>query len=465
MSNRDSGFPPASDLVEQALADSGADRCTVLVEERWSANVRFAVNAPTSNGLRRSRSVTVVSFVDGPEGTSSASVTRSGVVDVGDLVAESESLARSAQPAPDAHEPVHGVVDADFSQQPDETGHEALTGIVTGLAGAFPVAERLGTTLAGYAQHAVETTYLGTSTGLRRRHAQPTGEFQLNGRADAGRRSAWSSAATPHLDTLHVDGHVAEIHQRLQWASTPIELPAGRYEAILPPIAVADLMIYLYWTLSARNAADGRTVFSRRGGGTRVGDQLSALPFELRGDPEEPDLACMPFLTASASSEVASVFDNGAPLSRTAWIKDGVLENLFTPRADARRDGTRFAAPIDNLVLELPGAIGATEDLVARTERGLLLTCLWYIREVDPAMLLLTGLTRDGVYLVEDGQIKGAVNNFRFNESPVDLLGRAVESGATTRTMSREWGDEFNRTCMPPLRIPDFNMSSVSPAN
>jgi len=262
-----------------------------------------------------------------------------------------------------------------------------------------------------------------------------------------------------------VDGHVAEIHQRLQWASTPIELPAGRYEAILPPIAVADLMIYLYWTLSARNAADGRTVFSRRGGGTRVGDQLSALPFELRGDPEEPDLACMPFLTASASSEVASVFDNGAPLSRTAWIKDGVLENLFTPRADARRDGTRFAAPIDNLVLELPGAIGATEDLVARTERGLLLTCLWYIREVDPAMLLLTGLTRDGVYLVEDGQIKGAVNNFRFNESPVDLLGRAVESGATTRTMSREWGDEFNRTCMPPLRIPDFNMSSVSPAN
>jgi predicted Zn-dependent protease len=103
--------------------------------------------------------------------------------------------------------------------------------------------------------------------------------------------------------------------------------------------------------------------------------------------------------------------------------------------------------------------------MVARTERGLLLTCLWYIREVDPATLLMTGLTRDGVYVVEDGAVVGAANNFRFNESPVDLLARATEVGTPVRSLGREFGEYLNRTVTPPLRIPDFNMSSVSQAS
>ncbi|MBJ7530956.1 MAG: TldD/PmbA family protein, partial [Nocardioides sp.] len=108
---------------------------------------------------------------------------------------------------------------------------------------------------------------------------------------------------------------------------------------------------------------------------------------------------------------------------------------------------------------------GTVEDMVAGTQRGLLLTCLWYIREVDPQTMLLTGLTRDGVYLVEGGEITGVVNNFRFNESPVDLLGRFSHASATVPSFSREWGDDyFSRTATPALRVPDFNMSSVSQA-
>jgi predicted Zn-dependent protease len=120
---------------------------------------------------------------------------------------------------------------------------------------------------------------------------------------------------------------------------------------------------------------------------------------------------------------------------------------------------------VDNLILEVPDGPASIDDLVASTERGLLLTCLWYIREVDPQTLLLTGLTRDGVYLVEGGEVVGQVNNFRFNESPVDLLGRFSESGTTLPAFSREWGDYFPRVAMPALRVPDFNMSSVSPAS
>jgi predicted Zn-dependent protease len=103
--------------------------------------------------------------------------------------------------------------------------------------------------------------------------------------------------------------------------------------------------------------------------------------------------------------------------------------------------------------------------MIAGTRRGLLLTCLWYVREVDPQTLLLTGLTRDGVYLVENGEVAGAVNNFRFNESPVGMLDRIAEVGATARTLPREWSDYFTRAAMPPVRVDGFNMSSVSQAS
>ena len=123
-----------------------------------------------------------------------------------------------------------------------------------------------------------------------------------------------------------------------------------------------------------------------------------------------------------------------------------------------------MAPAIDNLILD-GGEDRSLEEMVASTERGLLLTCLWYIREVDPATLLLTGLTRDGVYLIEDGVVVGEVNNFRFNESPVDLLRRFTHASATVPSFSREWGDDyFSRTATPGLRVPDFNMSSVSQA-
>jgi predicted Zn-dependent protease len=147
------------------------------------------------------------------------------------------------------------------------------------------------------------------------------------------------------------------------------------------------------------------------------------------------------------------------------WIDQGVLTNLVRPRAWALKTTAPATAAVDNLILELPGATVSQEDMVAATDRGLLLTTLWYIREVDPQTLLLTGLTRDGVFLVENGEVTGAVNNFRFNESPVDLLARASEASRTERTLPREWNDWFTRAAMPTLRVPDFNMSSVSPAS
>jgi predicted Zn-dependent protease len=251
----------------------------------------------------------------------------------------------------------------------------------------------------------------------------------------------------------------------MAWSQRRIDLPAGRYETVLPPSAVADLMIYLYWTMEARDADEGRNVFARPGGGNRVGDRLAELPLTLRSDPAAPGLETAPFQVVAASSGTASVFDNGMATPAVEWISGGVLANLIRPRAWALRTTAPATAAVDNLILEDPTATADLDAMVAATDRGLLLTTLWYIREVDPQTLLLTGLTRDGVFLVEGGEVTGAVNNFRFNESPVDLLGRANQAGRTERTLPREWNDWFTRAAMPALRVPDFNMSSVSPAS
>jgi predicted Zn-dependent protease len=222
----------------------------------------------------------------------------------------------------------------------------------------------------------------------------------------------------------------------------------------------------LYWSAGAKEAADGRTVFSKAGGGTRIGDRLCSLPVSLSSDPLAPGLACAPFVISHASGPDSSVFDNGLPLRKTSWIRDGSLAALVSSRHSAALAGVPVTPAIDNLTFTTSAAgAPALEEMIASTGRGLLLTCLWYIREVDPQTLLLTGLTRDGVYLVEDGEVVGGVNNFRFNESPVGMLGRMLEVGATEPTLPREWGDYFNRAAMPPVRVEGFNMSSVSQAS
>jgi predicted Zn-dependent protease len=185
----------------------------------------------------------------------------------------------------------------------------------------------------------------------------------------------------------------------------------------------------------------------------------------LRSDPFAPGLSCDPFVIAHASSGESSVFDNGLPLGPTTWIDAGRLSSLIQTRYTAALTGLPVTPPIDNLIFEQPGATASLDDMIASTTRGLLLTCLWYIRPVDPQTLLLTGLTRDGVYLIEHGEVVGAVNNFRFNESPVDMLSRTTEIGQTVQCLPREWNDYFSRTAMPAVRVSDFNMSTVSQAS
>ncbi|PRH77700.1 peptidase [Streptomyces solincola] len=452
------------EIVERALELSRADGCVVIADEQSSANLRWAGNALTTNGVTRGRTLTVIATVDGSEGSASGVVSRAAVTaeELEPLVRAAEAAARAAGPAEDAQPLVADVeASAGFTDAPAETGSEVFAAFAPALGEAFGRARAGGRELYGFANHELTSTYLGSSTGLRLRHDQPSGTLELNAKSPDRTRSAWAGRATRDfrdVDPLAMD---ADLAVRLGWAERKVELPAGRYETLLPPTAVADLLIYLMWSAAARDAAEGRTVFSRPGGGTRVGETLSPLPLTLRSDPAAAGLQSAPFVIAHASGDDSSVFDNGLPVAPVEWLSAGKLERLVTTRHSAGLTGLPVSPGAGNLILD-GGGEQSVEEMTASTGRGLLLTCLWYIREVDPATLLLTGLTRDGVYLVEDGEVVGEVNNFRFNESPVDLLSRAVEAGRTERTLPREWSDWFTRAAMPPLRVPDFNMSSVS---
>ncbi|MFF7299558.1 metallopeptidase TldD-related protein [Streptomyces sp. NPDC008265] len=452
------------EIVERALELSTADGCVVIADEESSANLRWAGNALTTNGVTRGRTLTVIAAVDGKEGTASGVVSRSAVTadELEELVRSAEAAARGAGPAEDARPLVTGTpASPDFTDAPAETGSAVFADFAPALGEAFARARAGGRELYGFAHHELVSTYVGTSTGLRLRHDQPTGTLELNAKSPDRRRSAWAGRSTRDFKDVDPTALDAELAVRLGWAERKIDLPAGRYETLLPPTAVADLMIYQMWSAAARDAVEGRTVFSKPGGGTRLGERLTELPLTLRSDPNAPGLESAPFVVAHSSGDDASVFDNGLPVPATEWIKDGVLSRLSTTRHTAGLTGLPLSPGFGNLILD-GGGEKSLDEMVAETERGLLLTCLWYIREVDPATLLLTGLTRDGVYLVENGQVVGEVNNFRFNESPVDLLSRASEAGCTEKTLPREWSDWFTRAAMPAVRIPDFNMSSVS---
>ncbi|MER6093856.1 metallopeptidase TldD-related protein [Streptomyces bluensis] len=452
------------EVVERALELSRADGCVVIADEHSTANLRWAGNALTTNGVTRGRTLTVIATVDGKEGTASGVVSRSAVTadELEPLVRAAEAAARGAGPAEDAQPLVSGIPQSPhFTDAPAETSSAVFADFAPALGESFARAREGGRELYGFANHELVSSYLGTSTGLRLRHDQPNGTLELNAKSPDRTRSAWAGRSTRDFKDVDPAALDAELAVRLGWAARRVELPAGRYETLLPPTAVADLLIYHMWSASARDAAEGRTVFSKPGGGTRIGEKLTELPLTLRSDPNEPGLESSPFVLAHSSGDDASVFDNGLPLTATEWIGGGELRHLTTTRHSAGLTKLPVTPLIGNLILD-GGEDRSLEEMVANTGRGLLLTCLWYIREVDPATLLLTGLTRDGVYLVEDGEVTGEVNNFRFNESPVDLLGRAAEAGRTEKTLPREWSDWFTRAAMPALRVPDFNMSSVS---
>jgi len=441
-------------LVTTALGH--LDAGCVILRSAHVQNLRWANSALTTNGDTRTTSMTVIALRPADGGTRVA-VSSGQVADDEQAADLARACAETASTAPvtDPADLVKGPSANDFGDAPASIS-EAGTGAMLAAVGTFldqPEAQF------GYAELDMTTTYLATTAGTRVRHAQDAVRIESSARAAHG--STWWGTNSLQADFPSAAHATTE---RLGVQQTREHLDPGRHRVILTPSAVADLLIYLAWSANGRDAVEGHNVFARPGGGTRLGEKLSSRSLDLFADPGQPGLGTCDRVVVDANSSMESVFDNGLPLSRTHLITGGRLTALRASRPTAARFGLEPVYLADNLVLTDAAGHGDPAELVARTDDAVLITCLWYIREVDPQNLLLTGLTRDGVYRIRGGRIVSAVGNFRFNVSVPDVLARIVDASASTRCLPREWADWFTRTQMPALLVDGFNLSSPSEA-
>jgi predicted Zn-dependent protease len=436
----------AKEVTDRLLARSKADACIVKLEGSDSSNLRFARGNATTDGAISKLSVRVESQFGKRSGA--AEVSGRDADALAEAVARSEEIAQLAPENPELMSPL-GPQTYDSG-----AGYDAATAAVRTdrlASDAKPIitsAEDRRVDTAGYAVARQSFAAVATSAGLFAHEPRTAAEFTMTARNRAGTWSGWAGVGETRFGRLDM----ARIGQRAidkgAHDAALVTLDPGKYTVILEPSAVCDLVGWMFWYMGARFADEGRSFFSRKGGGNRIGDKLFADGVTITTDPADP-LAPEPTFD-----------DEGLPRHRTVWAEAGVLRNLEYPRFWAQKTGHAPIAQPRGFVMA--GGDATLDDMVRDTKRGVLVTRLWYIRMLDPQKLVLTGLTRDGNFLIENGRIAGPANNFRFNESPVAVLANVLALGPSERARGGEIEDAL--CAAPTLLVKDFTFSSRSDA-
>jgi predicted Zn-dependent protease len=289
---------------------------------------------------------------------------------------------------------------------------------------------------------------LANSAGLFVHEPHTGAELTVTARNRAGTWSGWAGVSETRFGRLDAARLGRRAIDKAAHPGTPARLDPGKYTVILEPSAVSDFVGFLLWFMNGRTADEGRSFFSRKDGGNAIGEKIFHDDVSIYSDPADP------------VAPEAIFGDDGLPGERVDWVANGVVRNLTYPRFWAQRKG-RAPVPRPHSFV-MAGGTTSVDDMIRAVKRGVLVTRLWYIRVVDPQRLLLTGLTRDGNFLIEDGRIVGPAINFRFNESPAALLGNVLAIGRSERTRGGEM--EGGASSVPPLLVKDFNFSSPSEA-
>lgn len=438
----------AKALADRALALSSADETRVNITSAWSGNTRFADASITTSGSVTNTSITVTVTI----GKRRASASTNVLTDEG-LRRTIELAARLARVSPEdpelmpelgpqAYSEVSAFVDRTADLLPEERASavkQAVTAALEAGKAAGPIF------VAGYLEASSHATAVATSHGLFTYHRTTDADFSVTARTPDRTGSGWARGGAHDWGVIDpaTIGRVAA--QKAVASRNPQAIAPGLYTAVLEPQAVTDLVPLLAGAFSARAADEGRSAFSKPGGGTRIGEKVADERVTLYSDPSDRGLLGQPF------------DEEGLPVSRTVWIENGILKNLSYSRFWAQKQGVRPTGT--GLLaggLALSGGTKSTEELIAGCERGVLVTHFFYIRPLDPRTALFTGLTRDGAFLIERGAIARPLKNFRWNESPLLMLNRLEEIGRPEPT-------EAGRL-MPALRLKNFNFTSSSDA-
>jgi len=433
-------------IIERALGLSQADEAQVSLASSSKSYLRFARGAPWYSGQSASHTLVVRSSFGSRSGIST--VNQLDDASLEGAVRRSEQLARLAPEDPE-FVPALGPQDypevAAFHPSVHDRGVEQLTG---GVAKCLEVAHKRSLIVAGYSEARAESEAIGNTNGLFGYHRETAVHHSQTMRTPDGRGSGFAAGAGNRVEEIDFENSALVAADKAERSAAARKLDPGRYTVILEPSCVASLAWYLTWFMDARRADEGRSFFSRPEGGNRIGEELFHGGLNLYSDPTDP------------LGPTAPWGDEGVRRERSDWIKGGKLANLRYNRYWAQKQGAAPVAEPGNVMLT--GGTGSVDELITRADKAVLITCFFYIRQVDPRSLLVTGLTRDGVFWVEGGEIAHPVTNFRWNESLVKAFKNVEAMSATVRTSPHDW--KSTTTAVPAMIIRDFELSSVSDA-
>ncbi|HST06777.1 MAG TPA: TldD/PmbA family protein [Gemmatimonadaceae bacterium] len=436
----------AQELIDKIIKMSKADGITVTIDSGYQADMRFAANqVSTAGGVTRSQIV-----VDSAFGKRHAAATTNDVSDdsLRRVVEQSENLAKLSPEDPETMPPlgpqtyanVNGYFDSTADLTPEERARAALT--------ALEPARKAGDLkAAGFIIVNAGADAVGNRNGMFAYNRNTIANYTLTVRTNDGTGSGWAGAEHPDWNRLDFGAISTRAIEKARLSRNPVAVEPGRYTVIFEPQAVGDLVQLMEFYLGARESDEGRSPFTKQGGGNKVGEKIVDNRITIFSDPRDPDLLSQPY------------DGDGLPLGRQMWVENGVLKQLYYTRFWGQKENkpaTGFPSSI-----KMQGGTTSMDDMIKSTARGILVTRLWYLREVDPRTILYTGLTRDGTFLIENGKLTKAVKNFRFNDSPLFMLNNLEAIGPAVRIAGTEAG---GAVVMPPIKSKDFNFTSLSDA-
>jgi predicted Zn-dependent protease len=436
----------AQTILKKVLSFSKADETEVSLGGQQSGNIRYARNAVSTAGEVSNLSLSVSASFG--KRTGNATINEFDDASLEKVVRRAEELARLSPENPE-YMPLLGP--SNFKESIgflDSTAGMTPSSRADMVAQSLKVAKDNKLEAAGFLENSAGFRAVMNSKGLFAYNKSTNVSFSVTVRNQEGTGSGYvdhSFNDVKKLDTLALTKIAANKATSSAGAKA---IEPGRYTVILEPLAASDMLGGIIRGFDQRSADEGRSFMSKKGGGTRLGEQLFDEKVNIYSDPMNADL---PGSTWSG---------DGLPVEKTIWVENGVVKNLACSRYWAQKKGINpLPGPGGGRFggggMIMAGGTGTTEDLIKKTEKGILVTRFWYIRMVDQQTLVQTGLTRDGTFYIENGQIKFPIKNFRFNESPIIMLNNVEELGKPVRS---------GGSILPPMKIRDFTFTSLSDA-
>jgi predicted Zn-dependent protease len=436
-----------------------ADATLVGISSDWSGNTRFAGGEITTSGETNDTTVSITSTIGKRRASASTNVLEEDslrrTVDLAERLAKLSPEDPEIMPelGPQTYTPVAGFIDAtaglNAEARASATKRVIDRAVETGRAAGDVF-------VAGYLEANASARAIANSKGLFAYHRSTDANLSTTVRTPDGTGSGWASGGARNWASLDPAALGARAAQKAVASRNPTAIEPGMYTVVLEPQAVADLVPLLGGAFNARAADEGRSPFSKKGGGTKIGEKIADEKVTIYSDPTDAELLTAPF------------DGEGLPLQRRVWIENGVLKNLSYSRYWAQKQGVQptgggggggggggFGGGFPG-GLKMMGGTKSLDELIAGTQRGILVTHFFYIRSLDQRTVLLTGLTRDGTFLIENGKITRSLKNFRWNESPLFMLNKIEDISRAEPTAAGQ--------VMPAIRAHDFNFTSLSDA-